>query len=182
MWHVYRLDSCHERGKTTRGTAHRQISIPHIIITFLCWSFEHSDIDRWLVVLNQQVLSCPGRDKFVCPWCRPSVCVLHWWGSTRRNSPAISSSTFSSFFFFFFNIILKMLFEPVIIIFPPPMHVLNGSLRTFLSASQATAVRQYSKASCPLMSLFRCSSESFDITTQIDHRACKCYVTAQQPT
>ena len=88
-------------------------------------------------------------------------------------------------FLFFFFPFLYILFSKCYLslwIFPPPMHVLNGSLRTFLSASQASAVRQYSKASCPLMSLFRCSSESFDITTQIDHRACKCYVTAQQPT
>ena len=53
------------------------------------WCFEHCGIGgwlqasgRWSVALKSRVLSYPGREKFVCRWCLPSVSTLCWWGST----------------------------------------------------------------------------------------------------
>ena len=60
------------------------------------WCFEHCGIGKWLqtsgrwsVVLKLWVWSYPGRDKFVCRWCPPSVFTRYWRGPTVQNSPAV---------------------------------------------------------------------------------------------
>ena len=72
------------------------------------WCFEHCGIGRWLqtrgrcsVVLKSRIWSHPGRDKFVCRWCLPSVSTLYWWGPIVRNSSIVFNQSRRISFFLF---------------------------------------------------------------------------------